>query len=785
VENSYSDSIIYSSTFKISAPALESTTGFYLTTNALLGQHTLTVKLDPNNLVDEIYEDDNQLVTEFLIYSTSLRAIESEPFYSTHRDTIEFLNPTYETAPGNSELIFSFADNPEFNNAVESSITLARLFTEVPLTNLLQDNRYWYRARLNTGEVAWSSAYSFNNVNRSNTWYVDKSNRASDFEFNNVEFDTVSNSWKINETTNQLKITSAGSNDGKFASVLFNREERLSNTFFWGMVSAEIDSITLEPTLIRYFAAPNSITQNADSLIAYINSLPDGKMLALAISDDAAQTVLGFSGGSPVRHAIETLGSLYIDSVRYRESWCLLGVKGAPMGTVPESYSKIFQGPAIIDTSILVVNEDGHIIFPLISKSVNWQSVFKRDSIAPGTAIEYIPLGVQKNKTIDTLSTLIFNGDSASIGFINAEIYPQMKMLAKLHANDLKVSPSILSLGADYISVPELAINYQVVSTDKDSVIQGGSVTIDFDVYNVGASPADSFNILLNVIKPDNNSFVLMDSIIGTLLPAEKIHFQKTYLSNSDDGYGDMLFRINIDQVNNVPELYKDNNLFEKSFYIIRDTLTSISETAVSVTFDGKEIYDGDYVSYKPEIIVSLNYPIWFPLEDTTSIKIYLDTQEINYSQLDSDYDTVNRIAEYAFKPSIVTGENRIRVFAKDIRGVMSDTPIFERYFNVSDQLKILDAYNFPNPFSESTHFTFTLPTLPDELKIIIYTVAGRKIREMTFTPQQLIVGYNIIPWDGKDQDGDEISNGVYFAKLILKSADKNFHITQKLSVLR
>lgn len=785
VENRFADSLIHSAIFTIPSPVLETTIQFYVITNALLGQHSLTIKLDPENLLDEIYEDDNEVNLNFTVYSTSLRALESELFYISQRDTVLLLNPTYETFPGTNDLIFSLSDNESFNNAMEFPVSLSTVFTKVPLNSLTQNQRYWYRARINAGQIAWSSTYSFNNVENNYDWFVNQSHRSSDFKFRNVKFDSLMNSWKITETTNQLKITSAGSNDGKFASILFNSEERLPNTFFWGMVSAEIDSITLEPANIRYFAAPNTITQNADSLIAYINSLPDGKMLALAISDDAAQTVLGFSGNTPVRHAIETLGSLYIDSVRYRESWSLLGVKGAPMGSVPESYKKLFQGPAIIDTSKFVINEEGYVVFPVISKSTGWSDIFKKDSLPSGSSVEYIPLGIQTNKSVDTLSTIVFTGDSASINFIDPKVYSEIKILAKLFANELKESPLIQSVGINYSSVPELAINYQVVSTNKDSVMQGGSITISYDILNVGDSDADSFNVKLSVVKPDNSVSVLSDSLITQFSPFNKLSFSGTYLSNSADGFGDMLFRISADDLNSIPELYEDNNLFEKSFYIIRDTVTSISESALSVTFDGREITDGEYVSSKPEIRINLNYPIWFPLEDTTSLYIILGSEEINHSRLDTDYDTINRIAEYSFAPTIVTGENRLRIFAKDVRGVLGSTPLYEKYFTVSDQLKIESAYNFPNPFSESTYFTFVIPTVPDDLRIIVYTVAGRKIRELNFTSAQLRVGYNALYWDGKDQDGDIISNGVYFAKVILTSGDDNYHITQKLSVIR
>ena len=132
------------------------------------------------------------------------------------------------------------------------------------------------------------------------------------------------------------------------------------------------------------------------------------------------------------------MGSLYIDSVLYRESWCIFGKKGAAIGSVPESYKKLFQGAAIIDTSKLVIFDDGEITFPAAGKSSNWINVVMNDSIPNGGDIEVVPIGIKSNNQIDTLSVLTFVNDSSSIGFIDANIYDRIKLNAKFFANDLK-----------------------------------------------------------------------------------------------------------------------------------------------------------------------------------------------------------------------------------------------------------------------------------------------------------------------------------------------------------
>ena len=99
----------------------------------------------------------------------------------------------------------------------------------------------------------------------------------------------------------------------------------------------------------------------------------------------------------------------------------------------------------------------------------------------------------------------------------------------------------------------------------------------------------------------------------------------------------------------------------------------------------------------------------------------------------------------------------------------------------------MLNVYNYPNPFKNDTYFSFRLTQIPEELRIKIYTVAGRLLKE--FNISQAEIGNNlnsvIVHWDGRDQDGDLVANGVYFYNVIMKTGDKVKNIMQKLAVIR
>ena len=168
----------------------------------------------------------------------------------------------------------------------------------------------------------------------------------------------------------------------------------------------------------------------------------------MTVCVDAAQSVLGFSQGTPVRQAIETLGSLYVDSVLYRDSWCMIGKKGAAQGTVLESFSKRFSGPAMLDTSTIVSNQSGWIEFPLIKNSSEWLSITKTDSLPSGSEISYIPIGIKNDNSTDTLDVLTFSGNVADISSIDASVYHSIKLLSRLQANENYETPVLERYGS-------------------------------------------------------------------------------------------------------------------------------------------------------------------------------------------------------------------------------------------------------------------------------------------------------------------------------------------------
>ncbi len=84
----------------------------------------------------------------------------------------------------------------------------------------------------------------------------------------------------------------------------------------------------------------------------------------------------------------------------------------------------------------------------------------------------------------------------------------------------------------------------------------------------------------------------------------------------------------------------------------------------------------------------------------------------------------------------------------------------------------LASVYAFPNPTERETRFFGQISSTAD-VEIRIFTVTGRRILRLTAPAQSpRSFGEEGIIWDGRDQDGDRLANGVYLYRLIARPAD-------------
>ncbi|NET34307.1 MAG: hypothetical protein F6K19_20160 [Cyanothece sp. SIO1E1] len=248
--------------------------------------------------------------------------------------------------------------------------------------------------------------------------------------------------------------------------------------------------------------------------------------------------------------------------------------------------------------------------------------------------------------------------------------------------------------------------------------------------------------------------------------------------TKSIQGEGSLFFEINPNE--DQAELTHFNNYLNWDFYIEGDDKGPV----LDVTFDGIQILDGDIISPEALILIQLkDENPYVPLSDTSLVEIQLEYPDGQIERFYADDARINFIPEFTagknelrieMEPDLdQDGTYKLTVRAEDVAGNKSGLLPYQVSFEVINKNMISNVFNYPNPFSTSTQFVYTLTgRVPTQFGIQIATVSGRIVREIGADEiGELRVGTHRTPyqWDGTDEFGDQLANGVYLYRVVAK----------------
>ena len=206
------------------------------------------------------------------------------------------------------------------------------------------------------------------------------------------------------------------------------------------------------------------------------------------------------------------------------------------------------------------------------------------------------------------------------------------------------------------------------------------------------------------------------------------------------------------------------------------------------MTFDGRHILDGELVSARPEIVIRLrDESRYLALSDTSHLdlavrhpsgalqSVYYTDANVQFFPADTSNLQEKNVAEIQFNPEFwEDGIYELMVHGEDASGNDAGDIDYRISFEVINQAMISNGLNYPNPFSTSTRFVFTLTgsEIPSYFKIQIMTVTGKIVREIThheLGPMHIGVNISDFAWDGTDEFGDPLGNGVYFYRVVAR----------------
>ena len=366
--------------------------------------------------------------------------------------------------------------------------------------------------------------------------------------------------------------------------------------------------------------------------------------------------------------------------------------------------------------------------------------------------------------------------------------------------------PTVRLLIPPYVvGLESVSINGEVVQEDTVQLKALSKVTLSGSVRRFDSTLIEDFNGTSEVALYDADQIIALPDFPDAGFNSYKTRggllyrgqatvlngrFSVTFIIPKDISYENLTGRMSF---------YVDNQSIDgagvfNSFVVGGSDTSGIADDEgprIELFMDSRSFKTGDLVNENSLMIADLfddhginttglgighNIEAWLDdEEESTILNQYYRGKQDSYQE-----GTVEFLYE-----DLAPGVHTLKLRAWDI---FNNSATAEILFNVesSTELSIANLYNVPNPMEDETVFTFQHnQSQPIDAEIKIYSLGGRLIHEIE--RRNLAERFVRIAWDGRDMDGDQLANGIYFYKVVLRTLDgtRGSERIGKLSVLR
>lgn len=465
-------------------------------------------------------------------------------------------------------------------------------------------------------------------------------------------------------------------------------------------------------------------------------------------------------------------------------------------GSVPYAFAYIKNGGPVAEDIALDGDEVANVLFEvpgrwdrgeIVSKlagpAKSWRSVhWLLDAVEIQDSIKISLLGyAAQNATPEVLIENLTPADTSLAG-IDARVYPflQLKFAALDSLN--RTCPQLEKWEILYEGFADAVV--QPLNFYADSIQQGDKLVFETNLLNASLDASLDSVLIHFTLKSADNRENAESTTTAPLAAGDSLRLNFQYDTRSLSGLQE--FKVEANPGPEQPETNYFNNAGVRNFFVKSDHLQPV----LDVTFDGQHILNGDIVSPKPFILMTLkdeNPFLW--LSDTSVFQIALQhpggqSEQLYFNSPDIQFfaaDSVNGInkARVEYRPVLpVDGTYNLMVNGRDASGVRAGSFDYKVEFQVINESMISDLLPYPNPFSTATRFLYTLTgdEAPADMKIQIMTVSGRVVREIgraEFGEMRTGTHLSDFVWDGTDMYGDRLANGVYLYRVVVRDATK------------
>lgn len=826
------DQLMTDTLFKVKAPNNRINYCFQLPLfgDDVIGLNYIKVEVDPQNLVNELPNPEGELnnsfknekgtdIFEFYIIDNSASPVKPKNFSIVPYDTIMFIANTTNAYSDKQDYIMELDTNILFNSPFKKSTVVLQkngTISWLPEVNWEAEKEYFWRVspkNLEDNVPKWNHA-SF--VYRP----------MDQVGFNQSDHDQFLN----NEGTNMIATPEGLKFAKNFVDYrIYNRVRKgndephfyvngsyYQNCYSWSKNPAL--AVVVIDTLARF-----SMVNQGSGLYGSENPFGNG---GLAFYFDPSDKTSRISLVNFLKDSIADTDYVYFYSKHkfvsdnfHTEDWALDSLENEghnifnylkSQGATKIDYFRdstivpyyfIYQKNKGVHAEAIADNIDGSIdgtvsingrwnngdlFSPIIGPVKNWSHIewdFEKANLSKKDSSWLSVYGIKNDGTRVKLIDQTMESYIDLQNIIQADSMPYLQL--EYHAEDkVDLSPTNIDYWRVYFEgLPELIVDTEIgFEFYQDSIQQGDIFKITVPIRNISKyAIKDSIDVLITM-KDSNNKELEFHKKIGALSQNELTIVELT--QPTLELSGEYIVTVEVNPKKALNECFYFNNLGIKKFNVLKD----IRNPLLNVSFDGKRILDGDIISPTPYISIELeDENKYLLLNDTSAYKIeivYPDgkTWKINFDDPRVTFlpatDNEKNIAKVIIEPDFeLDGDYKLKINASDRSENKLGTNDYQVYFKIINEQMISNVFNYPNPFSTSTQFIFTLTgrELPEDFKIQIMTISGKVVREIfkdELGPLNIGLNRTEFKWDGTDEFGNPLANGVYLFRV--RTTSKN-----------
>lgn len=779
-----------------------------------VGLNTFKVKVDYLNELDEISEINNEVFVDYFVPLNGVSLIYPEEFSIVGSPNIDFVFQSNDLLPKDTfNYVFELSENISFEDllytkSVPGDVVASIKKFELPIKG--DSAVYYWRVKIEGDsfeDTVWRQS-SFTYVKGLSGWGQMEFTQFYKNDLLNVYKDDGNESWAFDSVSSQIVANAAGKNIVdwyEYGNIVVNSEvvvwgggiENCAYDGVWLLVFDGETSLPYRPKDFDYAGMswcgkrPKvavsidalNYASRQEAIIRYLEAVPNNDVVLVVSSGTHYIT----EWSNELKEAFGQFGAQKIGDVPSDDHpYLFLGKKGAE--------TPLYELYGASDTSVINITYDlsgrsgiGKIASPIIGPVSEW-GVYSHDIKWEDNDSTLISIyGVSLTGERVLLGTVDKNSNSnvslVDDLLIDADQYPYLQLEAYMSDTLNNTASQLKKWAVTYTEVPEAVLNTSVVGINHyvvDTLHAGEKLAVTFAFQNISSVDFDQPVKVEFKINGEREAFEFSEEL--ELLKSGDTLFYTTEIDTKAMA-GQNILQAFFNPFDQIEKVY-DNNILILPFEVIGDYTPPVTD----VLFDDIHIMDGEVVSPNPKIKIYYHDNRESAYKsDTTGLLLFLKSPCENLDSCDfervyfSDAEVLEWISQQDGQPftidyqpqNLIDGNYELMVQGQDEAGNVSSIRPYIVSFEVINENTISNFYPVPNPFSENCRFAFTLTgdVIPEQITIQIYSVEGELLREIDKGDLGNVHSGNNITdyaWDGTDEKGNLLSNGLYIYKVIL-----------------